>query len=106
MQNAAWNLTNWGPCVRLYAPGANIVSADSASDTAVSLRSGTSMSCPMVAGVAAQFLEFQPDARADEVALALKEHATTGAMSLATIAKVQDKDAEGLLLFNGLGDAS
>ncbi|KAL6767419.1 hypothetical protein ACKKBF_B35160 [Auxenochlorella protothecoides x Auxenochlorella symbiontica] len=101
MQNAAWNLTNWGPCVRLYAPGANIVSADSASDTAVSLRSGTSMSCPMVAGVAAQFLEFQPDARAAEVALALKEHATTGAMSLATIAKVQDKGAEGLLLFNG-----
>ena len=58
--DARWEGSNWGPCVALYAPGANVVGAGSLSDTDVVVRNGTSLSAPLVAGVLAQLLERQP----------------------------------------------
>jgi subtilisin family serine protease len=47
--------TNWGRCVNLWAPGNDIRSASSSSDTADFIESGTSMSAPHVAGVLANY---------------------------------------------------
>ena len=52
--------SNYGSCVDVYAPGANIISAGKRDDTRYSIASGTSQSAPMVAGVAALYLQMQP----------------------------------------------
>lgn len=67
---------NSGPCVDLYAPGVDITSAWTGSDTATRTISGTSMAGPHVAGAAAVLLGLRPEASPDEVATALVEAAT------------------------------
>ena len=52
--------SNYGPCVDIYAPGNNIISAGKRDDTRYVVASGTSQSAPMVAGVAALYLQMQP----------------------------------------------
>jgi subtilisin family serine protease len=52
---AAW--ANYGSCVDWFAPGIDITSAWNTNDTATSTASGTSMSAPHTAGVAAQYLQ-------------------------------------------------
>ena len=52
-----WADSNYGSCVDLYAPGVDITSAMFTSATATIVASGTSMACPMVSGVAAQYLQ-------------------------------------------------
>ena len=54
--------SNYGPCVDVYAPGSTIEAASHASDEATTFRSGTSMACPLVAGMAALYLEAYPAA--------------------------------------------
>lgn len=49
--------SNWGACLDLFAPGRAILSSSNQNDTATAFRTGTSMSAPHVAGVAALFLE-------------------------------------------------
>lgn len=51
--------SNFGPCVKIWAPGTNIQSASAASDFATEYRSGTSQSAPFVAGVIALYLQNQ-----------------------------------------------
>lgn len=46
-----WRASNWGPSLDLFAPGDGVLSADWQSDTASSLKSGTSMAAPHVAGL-------------------------------------------------------
>ncbi|KAG0301444.1 hypothetical protein BGZ98_008354 [Dissophora globulifera] len=53
--------SNWGPCVAIYAPGSNIVSAWTGSATATHLQSGTSMASPHVAGLMALLLSESPE---------------------------------------------
>jgi subtilisin family serine protease len=49
--------SNIGPCLDLFAPGENILSASRDGDAATVTLSGTSMASPHVAGVAARYLE-------------------------------------------------
>ncbi len=56
------SFSNHGSCVDWYAPGQAITSAVIQSDTATGTWNGTSMAAPHTAGVAAQYLEGNPQA--------------------------------------------
>ncbi|KAF9349472.1 hypothetical protein BGX34_001774 [Mortierella sp. NVP85] len=57
--DAVASYSNWGPCVAVYAPGSDIVSAWRGSKTASHVQSGTSMA--YVAGLMALLLSESPD---------------------------------------------
>jgi subtilisin family serine protease len=61
------SFSNYGDCVDIFAPGSSISSAWYTSNTATKTISGTSMASPHVAGVAALYLESNPNASAQEV---------------------------------------
>ncbi len=63
--------SNWGACVDWFAPGVNIASAWSTSNTATNTISGTSMAAPHTAGVAALYLQANPSATPQQVRTAL-----------------------------------
>ena len=65
------SFSNRGTCVDLQAPGVNVASAPSTSDTGMTYGSGTSFSAPLAAGAAAAWLQSRPTARPDEVAAGL-----------------------------------
>jgi subtilisin family serine protease len=71
-------LSNVGSCLDIFAPGTEITSAWSTSDTATNVLSGTSMASPHVAGAAVLYLQQRPTATPQQVRDALVGDATAG----------------------------
>ena len=69
---------NYGNCVDWFAPGYQITSAWNSSNTATRTISGTSMSAPHTAGVAAQYLQGNPGASPATARQALYDLTTKG----------------------------
>ncbi len=91
------SFSNYGSCVDLFAPGSSITSAWNGSDTDVATISGTSMSSPHVAGVAALYLQQNPSATPATVMQAVRNNATTGVVQNAGAA------SPNLLLYSRFG---
>lgn len=84
-QAPSW--ANYGTCVDIFAPGVNIQSAwatdgsGNPSDSASQPGTGTSESAPFVAGAAAMYLEFHPQASPAEIEKTLTDNATNGVIT-------------------------
>ena len=89
------SFSNYGPCVDLFAPGVNIVSAGIADDDSSSVKTGTSMAAPHVAGIIARFLEINPQSSPSVVANSLKNSATGGLIS-------DPKNSPNLMVFSDI----
>jgi len=92
------SFSNWGPCIDIFAPGKDVLSAWRGSDTESKTISGTSMACPHVAGAAALILGRSPNKTPQQITAELQQQATQG--------KVQDAKVNSplnLLLFVGKG---
>ncbi|GAB3733714.1 hypothetical protein GCM10027598_58560 [Amycolatopsis oliviviridis] len=63
--------SNYGDVVDIFAPGTDITSSWNTDDSATKTISGTSMATPHVVGMAARYLQNDPDATPDKVATAL-----------------------------------
>jgi subtilisin family serine protease len=72
------SFSNFGPCVKLFAPGVNVVSDWFTSDSAANTLSGTSMAAPVVGGIAALYLDQHHSATTAEVASAVVGNASAG----------------------------
>ncbi len=76
--DARADYSNGGPCLDLFAPGSDVVSDWSSSNTATQVLSGTSMAAPHVAGIAALYLQAHRAATPAQVAQAVVAGATAG----------------------------
>jgi subtilisin family serine protease len=74
--DARASTSNYGSCLDLFAPGANITSASHLSDGGTRVLSGTSMASPHVAGAAALYLQTSPTASPGAVRNILVSNAT------------------------------
>ncbi|HZG51927.1 MAG TPA: S8 family peptidase [Pyrinomonadaceae bacterium] len=79
--DAKSDFSNIGTCLDIFAPGSNIQSAWSTSDTATNTIGGTSMATPHVAGVAALYLQGNPSASPATVTSQIINTATTGVLT-------------------------
>lgn len=70
------SFSNWGECVDLFAPGADITSAWHTGESSTNALDGTSMASPHVAGAAALMLGAQPGLAPDAVMQTLRDRAT------------------------------
>ena len=70
--------SGYGPCVDIFAPGYQILSAGFRSDTAGVEFAGTSAATPHVTGVVALYLEGHPNATPAQVSAWLVANATRG----------------------------
>jgi subtilisin family serine protease len=77
----ATSYSNYGRCVDVFAPGSNIYSAWSTSNSSYAYMSGTSMASPTVAGAAALVLSRNPTYTSDQVISCLSNDSTVGALS-------------------------
>ena len=79
--DAVASYSNFGSCLDLYAPGSGVLSADSISDTASQLMSGTSMATPHVAGVVARMLQTSPLATPAQIWAEIDASTTLGVIT-------------------------
>ncbi|KAG8461005.1 hypothetical protein KFE25_010756 [Diacronema lutheri] len=75
------SFSNFGPCVDVFAPGVNIVSAWIGSRTRAVALWGTSMACPHVAGICARLLGAAPTLSATAVSERVLAMATAGLLT-------------------------
>jgi hypothetical protein len=95
---AEWS--NHGPCLTLFAPGVDILSASFGFDTSSQFMSGTSMATPHVAGVAALYLQGNRMAPPADVKQAIVRNATKG------VVIDPGPESPNLLLYSGGPSAS
>jgi subtilisin family serine protease len=81
INDAKASFSNFGTCVDLHAPGVNILSSWSTTDTATNTISGTSMASPHVAGVAALYLQNNASASPAQVQQVIKDLSTKGVVT-------------------------
>lgn len=81
--DARASFSNWGACLDLFAPGVNITAALNGTATSSTVKSGTSMAAPHVAGAAALYLAATPGATPAQVAAALVDAARQSVVSSA-----------------------
>jgi len=70
------SFSNYGTCIDIFAPGSDVLSAGHLDDTDRTIKSGTSMACPHVAGAAALILGQNPSLSAYSVTANLISKAT------------------------------
>ncbi|KAF9351573.1 serine protease [Mortierella sp. AD094] len=96
--------SNHGPCVDIFAPGVNVLSAGISSDSATIYGSGTSMATPHVSGLIAYILSLAPEKDSSfnsgpispkEMKTLLKETATRNVL------EDIDSRTPNLLIYNG-----
>jgi subtilisin family serine protease len=75
------SFSNRGSCVDIIAPGVGVTSAWNTSDTATTTLSGTSMSAPHIAGIAARAWAFDPTAVRRQIVRRVKRAGTVGVVS-------------------------
>jgi len=75
--------SNYGRCVDVFAPGADVRSASITSTTASEVMSGTSMATPHVVGLVARYLQAHPRATPAQAAAAVAADATTNVVKFA-----------------------
>eukprot|EP00127_Corallochytrium_limacisporum_P004919 Clim_evm63s191 gene=Clim_evmTU63s191 len=98
------SFSNFGNCVTLSAAGVNVRSASHKSDNASVRFSGTSVSAPIVAGIAGQYLSYFPDALPSDVYNAVSFIATPGVVTKSNGSPT--KSAYGYGRDEALGDSS
>ncbi|MSY18841.1 MAG: S8 family serine peptidase, partial [Actinobacteria bacterium] len=83
--DAVASYSNFGSCLDLFAPGSGVLSADSTSDIATQVMSGTSMATPHVAGVVARMLQSSPLATPAQIWAEIDASATLGVVTGTTV---------------------
>ncbi|KXJ96038.1 putative alkaline protease 1 [Microdochium bolleyi] len=86
--------SNYGPCVDLFAPGTEIVSAAKDSDTSYGVQSGTSMACPFVSGLVTYLMSREGVQGPASIVERIRALATKGAV-------VNSNGSPNLVAFNG-----
>jgi len=69
------SFSNFGTCTHVFAPGSAITSAGITGPDSSSVKSGTSMACPHVSGIAAQILSVTPTLNPAQVKARIAETA-------------------------------
>ncbi len=80
-RDALADFSNYGPCVKIYAPGVDIESSFLGDISSTKSMSGTSMAAPFVTGVVALLLEQFPTATPAEIRQKLTDLSTKGVVS-------------------------
>src|SRR5262245_17575032 len=75
------SFSNFGPCVKLFAPGVAVESSYFTSDQATAVGDGTSFSAPIVGGLAGLVLERDPFATPSEVTTVVLDAAAPNVVS-------------------------
>ncbi len=73
--------SNWGTCLNIFGPGKGVLSASHLSNTGSTLKDGTSMASPHVAGVAALIRQQYPTWTVAQVKAEIDARATVGVVT-------------------------